>query len=96
MKPFDVICIKPFNTRQETSAWGCLELLKIYRITGISCFENDQEVEKKRKGVLEIDGVEKVDKNDTSNYNRKFVVATHEKFQDDDSVPIFREHLKKL
>ena len=95
MKPFDVICIKPFNTRQETSAWGCLELLKIYRIIGISYFENDQKTEKRRKGVLEIDGVEKVDKDDSSNY-RNFVTATHEKFQDDETVPIFREHLKKL
>jgi len=92
MKSFDVICIKPFNTRQETSAWGCLELLKIYKISDISYNEI---TEKRRKGVLEIDGVQKVDKEDTSNYI-KFVTATHKKFQDDETVPIFREHLKKL
>jgi len=92
MKPFDVICIKPFNTHGENTAWGCLELLKIYQITGL--FFN--EVRKvKMKGVLEMKGVQAVDKGNTSRY-RPFQTATHEKFQDDDSVPIFRGHLKKL
>jgi hypothetical protein len=92
MKPFDVICIKSFNTHEETSAWGCLELLKIYKITKFS-FNEIKKV--KRKGVFEIDWVQNVDRKDNANY-KKFVVATHKKFQDDDTVPIFREHLRKI
>ena len=88
MKPFDVICIKPFNLKDETDAWGFLELLKIYTVESLEIFNG-----KIKPGKFIISGVKAFNKEFNG---RNFFVTTHRKFESDGTVPVFREHLKKL
>lgn len=90
MKPFEVVCIKPFNVNRETDAWGYLKLLEIYLVTGYIT----NTYGKKLIGVFGLKWVKSFSGEEEGEI--LFHVATHKKFKTDETVPIFREHLRKL
>jgi hypothetical protein len=90
-KPFKAICIKPFGPNingTDDDCWGTLELLKIYEFKDMNS-----------KGIFIIKVKTVQDDDDDyhyGSYQDGFMVATHRKFSDENTVPIFREHFKVL
>jgi hypothetical protein len=82
-KPFEAICIKPFNCNQETDAWGCLEMFRIYEFT--------QKLEPgifltSVKLLVDLDGYQ------IGEYAPGFQVGPRKKKCKDETVPVFKEH----
>jgi hypothetical protein len=84
-KPFEAICIKPFNCNRETDAWGCVEMFKIYKFT-----------QRFEPGIFLTTVKIVMDFGDCSigKYLSGFQVASSIERCKDDTVPTFREHFK--